>query len=143
MTNEQNHPKSRITPKQINQLGENEVFVFGSNDAGRHYGGAARIAVQKFGAIMGQGHGMQGNSYAIDSMSGIKNMKREIDTFCAFAKVHPEKHFLVTPIGCGIAGYQPEEIAPLFMHCKDLANVSLPSSFWEILSPPANKRQTD
>lgn len=108
----QNQPETRVTPETIDRLGANEVFVFGSNAAGRHYGGAARVAVNKFGAIMGQGHGMQGKSYAIDSMSGIPNMEKDITDFCAYAQEHPEKHFLVTRIGCGIAGYKDEEIAP-------------------------------
>ena len=132
-----NQPESRITPERVDRLGANEVFVFGSNGAGRHNGGAARVAHQKFGAIMGQGHGMQGKSYAINSMSGIPEMKQDIDAFCAFAKAHPEKHFLVTPIGCGIAGYTPEEVAPLFADCKELNNVSLPSSFWKIIGSPS------
>lgn len=133
-----NQPESRITPERIDRLGANEIFVFGSNGAGRHNGGAARAAVEKFGAIMGQGHGMQGKSYAINSMSGIPEMKQDINAFCAFAKAHPEKHFLVTPIGCGIAGYTPEEVAPLFADCKELSNVSLPSSFWKIIGSPSN-----
>ena len=64
--------KNRVTPERINHLESNEVFVFGSNARGLHYGGAARAAVEKFGAIMGQGHGLQGKSYAINSMSGCK-----------------------------------------------------------------------
>ena len=125
--------RNRITPEYITVLGDNEIFVFGSNAGGRHLGGAARIAVKDFGAIMGQGHGLQGKSYAIDSMSGIAEMQKEINIFCEFAKSHPQMHFLVTPIGCGIAGYSPKEIAPLFNECKMLDNVSLPMAFWEIL----------
>lgn len=128
-----NNPQSRITPGRITRLASNEVFVFGSNSMGMHYGGAARIAVECFGAKMGQGHGMQGKSYAINSMSGIPDMIKDINIFCEYAKDHPEKYFLVTPIGCGIAGYRPEDIAPLFKECVNLSNVTLPSSFWRIL----------
>ena len=134
-----NHTESRVTPGMITRLASNEVFVFGSNALGMHRGGAARVAVDKFGAIMGQGHGLQGKSYAINSMSGIPDMMEDVKAFCEFAKANPEKHFLVTPIGCGIAGYRPEEVAPLFKECKELANVSLPSSFWKVLGFPPSK----
>ena len=134
-----NNKESRITPGRITRLGKDEIFVFGSNARGLHHGGAARIAVESFGAIMGQGHGLQGKSYAINSMSGISDMMEDIKLFVEFAKANPEKHFFVTPIGCGIAGYRPEEIAPLFKDCKDLDNVSLPSSFWKVLGIPPSK----
>ena len=134
-----NAVETRITPERITKLAGNEVFVFGSNALGLHHGGAARVAVDKFGAVMGQGHGMQGKSYAINSMSGIPDMMEDIKLFSEYAKAHPDKHFLVTPIGCGIAGYRPEEIAPLFKDCKELNNVSLPAAFWKILGFPKAK----
>ena len=134
-----NNTEKRITPELITRLANNEVFVFGSNAQGLHYGGAAKVAVEKFGAIMGQGHGLQGKSYAINTMSGIEEMAKDIKNFCEFAKTNPQKLFLVTPIGCGIAGYRPEEVAPLFKECKDLENVSLPSSFWKVLGFPNSK----
>jgi uncharacterized protein (DUF1810 family) len=134
-----NAVETRITPERITKLAGNEVFVFGSNALGLHHGGAARVAVDKFGAVMGQGHGMQGKSYAINSMSGIPYMMEDIKLFCEYAKAYPNKHFLVTPIGCGIAGYRPEEIAPLFKDCKELNNVSLPAAFWKILGFPKAK----
>ena len=134
-----NAVETRITPERITKLAGNEVFVFGSNALGMHHGGAARVAVDKFGAVMGQGHGMQGKSYAINSMSGIPDMMEDIKLFSEYAKAHPDKHFLVTPIGCGIAGYRPEEIAPLFKDCKELNNVSLPPVFWKILGFPKAK----
>lgn len=123
----------RITPDRITELKENEIFVFGSNADGIHGGGAARYAMDHFGAIMGQGHGLQGKSYAIDSMSGIAILAKEIKAFAAFAKTYPNKIFLVTRIGCGIAGRRDTEVAPLFECCKDINNVSLPKSFWEII----------
>lgn len=127
---------SRITPDHITQLGGGEVFVFGSNSMGMHGGGAARYAMEHFGAVMGEGHGLHGKSYAIDSMSGLAIMAEEVKTFAEFAKKHPTKTFFVTPIGCGIAGYHAEDIAPLFECCRYISNVTLPSSFWEVIGAP-------
>ena len=131
-----NKSVSRITPHNITHLAPNEVFVFGSNANGAHGGGAARVAYEKFGAIWGQGHGMQGMSYAIDSMSGDDALRKDIDDFVAYAKQHPNKTFLVTRIGCGIAGKRPSEVAPMFAACRELDNVHLPASFWEIIGKP-------
>ena len=128
-----NNPESRITPDHITRLGTNEVFVFGSNEQGLHYGGAAKAALENFGAIMGQGNGMQGKSYAIPSMGGLGVMGEYVKEFCEFAKAHPEKRFLVTEIGCGLAGYSISEVAPLFEICRNIDNVSLPASFWDFL----------
>ena len=128
-----NNPESRITPDHITRLGANEVFVFGSNEQGLHYGGAAKAALENFGAIMGQGNGMQGKSYAIPSMGGLGVMGEYVKEFCEFAKAHPEKRFLVTEIGCGLAGYSISEVAPLFEICRNIDNVSLPASFWDFL----------
>jgi hypothetical protein len=129
----ENQPTTRVTPDNITRLAPNEVFVFGSNEKGLHYGGAAKTAYERFGAAMGEGVGLHGMSYAIPSMGGLAVMSEHVKEFCEFAKAHPEKHFLVTEIGCGIAGYNPSEVAPLFEGCSDLENVSLPSSFWECL----------
>lgn len=126
---------ARYTPEWITDLKENEVFVFGSNLAGNHAGGAARVAYMKFGAEWGQGEGLQGQSYAIPTMQGgVETIAPYVDTFIEFAKAHPELHFYVTPIGCGIAGFKNEEIAPLFRAALSLANVSLPKSFHQILT---------
>lgn len=124
---------SRITPKNIRVLKPNEIFVFGSNSRGLHYGGAAKYALENFGAIMGQKYGLQGNSFAINTMDGIKAMKDDIDNFIASVK-KSDKIFLVTEIGCGIAGYSPEEVAPLFKTAIDVENIHLPERFWHILS---------
>ncbi len=134
-----NNPGSRITPDMITRLAPNEVFVFGSNEQGLHYGGAAKAAAENFGAIMGQGNGLQGKSYAIPSMSGLGVMGEYVKEFCEFAKAHPEKRFLVTEIGCGIAGYSIGEVAPLFECCRDVENVTLPASFWDIIGEPSAK----
>ena len=123
--------KGRITPEWIDSLKDNEVFVFGSNLAGMHGGGAARVARLRFGAVMGQGVGLQGQSYAIPTMQGgVETIRPYVDDFIAFAQAHPDKQFLVTPIGCGIAGFEPEDIAPLFEGAKEVKNISLPESFW-------------
>lgn len=125
--------RKRITPALITELKENEIFVFGSNIHGMHGGGAARIAYQKFGAEMGNGEGLQGQSYALPTMEGLENTKKAVDNFIACAKAHKELIFLVTPVGCGIAGYTPEEIAPMFKDAVELENVYLPIIFWKIL----------
>ena len=124
----------RITNEHISRLAPGEIFVFGSNLAGMHAGGAARTAVKLFGAIMGQGVGLQGRSYAIPTMQGgVETIAPYVDQFIAFAKEHPELKFLVTPIGCGIAGFSPEDIAPLFKNARNIDNISLPQSFWNLL----------
>ena len=121
----------RITSEHITNLADNEIFVFGSNLAGAHGGGAARIAMNKFGAVWGQGVGLQGQSYAIPTMQGgIETIKPYVDEFIEFAKAHKEYKFLVTRIGCGIAGFTDDEIAPLFKEAQKLENVWLPKSFW-------------
>lgn len=122
--------KTQFTPDFITELKENEIFVFGSNLQGMHGGGAARLAYEKFGAIWGQGVGLQGQSYGIPTMhGGVEDIKPYVDEFIGFAKSHPELTFLVTRIGCGIAGFRDEEIAPLFKECIEIDNVILPRSF--------------
>ena len=126
--------EKRITPKWVNTLSENEVFVFGSNLKGMHKGGAARVAYNKFGAIWGQGVGMQGQSYAIPTMhGGTDAIAPYVDEFIQYAKDHPEKKFLVTPIGCGIAGFTEEEIAPLFKEAVGVENIWLPEGFYNFI----------
>ena len=101
----------RISSNWITQLAENEIFVFGSNLQGYHGGGAAAIAHKKFGAVWGQGIGLHGQTYAIPTMQGgVETIKPYVDDFLAFAKIHPEFTFLVTEIGCGIAGFSVKEI---------------------------------
>lgn len=125
----------RVTPSWIDNLQENEVFVFGSNLAGMHGGGAARVARLRFGAVMGKGVGMQGRSYAIPTMQGgTETIRPYVNDFIAYAKEHSELTFLVTPIGCGIAGFEPEDIAPLFEKASNVENIWLPKSFWEVLT---------
>lgn len=127
------------TPDFVEELAPGEVFVFGSNILGYHNGGAARKAKRDFGAVWGQSEGLQGQSYAIPVDSGkgamdITRIKSSIERFIAFAKSHSEFVFLVTRIGCGIAGFQEEEIAPLFKDAVEIKNIKLPRSFVEILT---------
>ena len=125
----------RVTPDVVTTLRPGQIFVFGSNQAGHHDGGAARFALEHFGAEYGQGRGLQGNSYAIPTMSGsLAAIAREVEDFIWFADSHPDMTFLVTRIGCGIAGYSDEEIAPLFARAYSLPNVYLPAEFWKVLS---------
>lgn len=122
--------KKRTTPSYINELAPGEIFVFGSNLRGIHAGGAARIAHDKFGAIMGQGVGLQGQSYAIPTMQGgVETIKPYVDEFIAFAREHRELTFLVTRIGCGIAGFTDWQIAPLFADARHDDNIILPEGW--------------
>ena len=122
--------QKRTTPEFITQLQPNEIFVFGSNLKGMHGGGAAYVAFRKFGAIMGQGVGLQGQSYAIPTMQGgVETIRPYVDEFIAFARQHPELVFLVTRIGCGIAGFRDSEISPLFEQAHDVENIVLPQGW--------------
>ena len=124
--------RSDYTPERISELKPDEVFVFGSNLAGMHGGGAAYVAFRQFGAVMGCGVGLRGQSYAIPTMQGgVDTIRPYVDKFIAYAKQHPDQHFLVTRIGCGIAGFSPEEIAPLFAEAAAVENISLPEDFLE------------
>ena len=122
--------QKRTTPEYITELQPGEIFVFGSNLRGMHGGGAALVAYRKFGAVMGQGVGLQGQSYAIPTMQGgVDTIRPYVDEFIQFAKEHPELTFLVTRIGCGIAGFRDSEISLLFEKANALENVVLPSGW--------------
>ena len=111
------------TPEWIVDLKDNEIFVFGSNLAGSHGGGAAWLAYERFGAVWGQGVGLQGKSYGIPTMQGgVETVKPYVDEFIAFAAKHCEYRFLVTRVGCGIAGFTTHEMAPLFAKAIDMEN---------------------
>ena len=123
-------PRPDHTPEMITGLKDDEVFVFGSNLAGMHGGGAARAAFMHFGAVWGRGVGHYGQSYAIPTMQGgVETIKPYVDEFIQYAKDHPALFFYVTRIGCGIAGFEDREIAPLFKDALDLENVCLPKTF--------------
>jgi hypothetical protein len=109
------------------------VFVFGSNLAGRHGKGAAKWAVEHRGAIYGHGIGPQGNSYAIPTKDEklrtlpLPEIAVYVRFFRAYARMRPETRFQLTPIGCGLAGYKPEQIAPMFEGASE--NIELPEEF--------------
>lgn len=129
----------QYTPERIISLAENEIFVFGSNLAGFHGGGAARLAYERFGAVWGKGVGLYGQTYAIPTMQGgVETIKPYVDEFIGFAREHKELVFLVTRIGCGIAGFRDEEIAPLFREAIDDENIILPETFMEVMSAGNN-----
>lgn len=119
----------KYTPENIERLAENQIFVFGANKNGFHGAGAAAYAVDNFGAVWGQGNGLQGQSYGIDTMSGFDEMKKQVGIFIEFAKDHPKLEFLVTKIGCGIAGFPIDKVAGLFRDAIGIKNVILPIEF--------------
>ena len=122
---------------RITSLAENEIFVFGSNLAGRHGKGAALDAVRKFGAVNGQGTGLMGRSYGIATKDRnlrvlpLYSIRNQVAKLYRFAGRHPHLRFIVTPIGCGLAGYKPSDIAPLFHLFSRPTNVILPKEFGE------------
>jgi len=128
----------QVTPPNITSIGENQIFVFGSNLSGIHGAGAAKTAL-KWGAIMGQGVGLQGQTYAIPTKSegisrtlSVDEIRPYVYDFISFAKDHPELTFLVTEIGCGLAGHNADDIGPLFISAWDLDNVILPKTFQKV-----------
>ncbi|WP_300814407.1 hypothetical protein [uncultured Bacteroides sp.] len=126
--------EKRTTSNRITELKPGEIFVFGSNLQGSHGGGAALLAWKKWGAVWGQGNGLQGRTYGIPTMhGGPAEIKPYVDEFIAFAREHRELTFLVTEIGCGIAGFRPADIAPLFRDAVSVENIHLPQRFWEVL----------
>lgn len=127
--------KPLFTPSDISALGNDEVFVFGSNLGGFHGGGAARVALDKFGAEWGNGVGIQGQSYAIPTMQGgVETIRPYVDDFIKYACRNADKFFFVTRIGCGIAGFDDADIAPLFANAMGIDNICLPETFVEVLS---------
>lgn len=132
--------KQNITPENITSLKENEVFVFGSNLSGIHGGGAALTAV-KWGAKKGKGVGLFGQTYALPTKS--KNIERSLtieeikpyaDEFISFAVANPQLHFLLTEVGCGLAGIKHEDISPLFKPALMVTNISMPQKFIDVLN---------
>lgn len=130
----------RITSKNILKLKDDEIFVFGSNIKGVHGAGAARTAYRKFNAIWGKGMGIQGQCYAIPTKDeyiqtlDITYIQKFILRFIEYAQSNTKKIFLVTEIGCGLAGYSPYNIAPLFRKAIKINNIHLPKSFWDIIN---------
>ena len=123
----------RISSNNIIKLQPNEIFVFGSNLAGMHGGGAARLAYQKFGAVWGQGVGLQGQSYAIPTMQGGGGNNPALCGRVYRVCKATSTTEILTEIGCGIAGFSPSEIAPLFEQAREVKNIYLPERFWMVL----------
>ena len=128
-----------FTPERIEELRPDEVFVFGSNLNGNHAGGAARLAAEKFGAIEGQAEGLQGQSYAIPTLDEsmqklpIDTIRKSFEKLYEFANENPDKVFLVTKVGCGIAGFEVEDIATMIKSLGDIPfNIILPMEFSRI-----------
>lgn len=128
-----------MTKQQFPQPEPGEIFVFGSNRAGRHGAGAALHAFRHFGAIYGRGEGRMGDSYALPTLDGglgqltLKQIREEsVARFLAYAEAHPELKFFVTPIGCGLAGFRVDEIAPMFKDAPK--NCRLPPEFKAVLA---------
>jgi hypothetical protein len=131
----------RITPENITKLKENEVFVFGSNEGGKHGKGAAKSALS-WGAKWGQASGLQGRTYGIPTKDSsvrrvlsVAEIKSYVDDFIEFAKSRPDLIFLTTEIGCGLSGYKPKDIAPLFKNAIIVDNIYLPERFWRKIKP--------
>ena len=130
----------RVTPENIEDLQPGQIFVFGSNEFGNHDGGAARLALERFGAVYGQARGLQGQSYAIPTYGvPLGLIGAHVEELIRFADQHPDMTFLVTRIGCGSAGYRDEDIAPLFAYAYSLPNIYLPASFWKVLNYKFNR----
>ena len=116
-----------------------EIFVFGSNLAGRHGAGAAKYAYDNHKAIYGIGVGLQGDSYGIPTKDQniqtlpLETIRLYVEQFIEFARLTPDLLFNVTAIGCGLAGYNPSQIAPMFSSASGLSNVRLPEEFKKVL----------
>ena len=124
-----------ISDDNISHLKENEIFVFGSNEGGRHGKGAAKKALT-WGAVWGQAEGLQGRTYGIPSKDktirrtlSISEIEPYVTRFIEFAKSRPDLIFLVTEIGCGLAGLKPKNVAPLFKDAVHVKNIYLPRRF--------------
>lgn len=130
---------TRVTPDTITRLEEGQIFVFGSNLSGRHGKGAAKTALG-WGAKWGQASGLQGRTYGIPTKDAsvsrtlsVDEIRPFVNEFIYFAKLRPDLTFLVTEVGCGLAGLHPKEVAPLFAAAVELDNVWLPQRFWHKL----------
>lgn len=132
---------NRVTSNEIKKLESNQIFVFGSNEGGKHGKGAAKTALT-WGAKWGQAKGLQGRTYGIPTKDSsirrtlsVNEIKPYVDEFISFAISRPDLIFLVTEIGCGLAGHKPKDIAPLFKDAVDVVNIHLPERFWHKLKP--------
>ena len=129
----------RFTQENIETLEAGEIFIFGSNLSGRHGAGAAKKALE-FGAVMGKGVGFKGRTYAIPTKDEnirtipIEAIEPYVKQFIDYASKNQHLTFLVSKIGCGLTGYSPEDIAPLFEDALLYPNIVLPEEFFNILT---------
>lgn len=124
----------RMTPDRITCLAPGEIFVFGSNVAGMHDGGAAGFACRHFGAVYGNGSGPQGQCYAIPTVGcSMAQTRQRVEDFIDYAIAHPDLTFLVTAIGCGNGGYRPMDMAIMFDRARNVDNIHLPAEFWRYI----------
>lgn len=129
----------KYTPENITHLEPNQIFTYGANEKGIHGAGAAKLAL-RWGAKMGQ-YGLVGQTYGIPTKDKkiqtlpLDKIQVHVHDFLALAFSHQEYEFLVTKIGCGLALYQPEDIAPLFKIIKTgvFKNVILPEEFYKYI----------
>ena len=131
----------KITNENTKTLKENEIFVFGSNLAGIHGAGAALLAKNNFGAVIGVGEGLTGQCYALPTKDkniktlNINDIYKSIEVLLEVVR-NSKKFFIITAVGCGLAGYESKDIAPMFEPFVHLENVSLPQSFVDVIFPP-------
>lgn len=127
----------RYTPENIEELEENEIIVVGTNLGGRHFGGAARFAADFFGLAEGVGVGRSGRSYGFPTLNEdftkrtLPQIRDSVIDLYEYAKQNPQKTFLVTKVGCGIAGFTTEEIRDCLVDYDKPENVVLPKEFSE------------
>ena len=138
--------EGRITPEKIEKLNKYEIFCMGTNLAGRHGLGAAKFAYDNLWAQYGKGYGISWKSnemvgsYAIPTKGldiepiPLSWIEYYVNHFIEYTKGYPQLTFLVTEIGCGLANWKPEQIAPLFKEAIELENIHLPKRFWDVLN---------
>lgn len=144
-----NDKQLRVTPEDMGDLDKNQIFVFGSNEAGIHGAGAARYAERKFGATPGLGFGFSAQTFAIPTKDWeVKVLPLDViefyvKRFITFTNgyYHNKWDFMVTKIGCGLAGFTPEQIAPFFKDCRDQKNIWLPQEFHDVIDGILQKSQ--
>lgn len=130
---------------ELHRLNTNEIIVYDSNSKGIPDADHDAKFFKKFQITFGRSHGLDNNTYGIPTKDAnfkvlpIERIQKYVRNFIEDTKVYPEKIFLVTAIGTGLAGYKAAEIAPLFEGTRDLKNVFLPEEFWEILNEKENK----
>jgi len=134
---------NRVTPEDIKEIAKGDLFVFGSNESGIHGAGAAKFALNYCGARPGMGFGLSGRSFAIPTKDWMINVlplsavQAYVDRFVAWVETmvpkDSEAKIYVTRIGCGLAGFTPKDIAPMFTGLRNHKNVYLPEDFIDVI----------